>query len=188
MAGLFGAAFFMSCAHGALYVFYSIYLDEHGYSKSLIGVLWTLGVLAEIAVFLWMPLLMRRFTLRTLLLAALAAAVLRFSVIGFMAGSLAWLVVAQLLHGLTFGAFHASSVAALNQWFDARLQARAQALYGSASFGAGGMVGGLASGWMWVPLGGGWAFALSSVFALAGWLLLVRMWRHGREAESGTAV
>ena len=185
MAGLFGAAFFMSCAHGALYVFYSIHLDEHGYSKSLIGALWTLGVLAEIAVFLWMPSLMRRFSLRTMLLAALFAAVLRFAVIGFMVGSLPWLLAAQLLHGLTFGAFHASSVAALNQWFDARQQGRAQALYGSVSFGAGGMVGGLISGWLWAPFGGGWAFALSSLFALAGCVLLARLWHPDEVVRAG---
>jgi PPP family 3-phenylpropionic acid transporter len=177
VAGLFAAAFFMSCAHGALYVFYSIHLDEHGYSKRMIGGLWTLGVLAEIGVFLCMPWLLRRFTLRGLLLAALLAASLRFIIIGWAVASPAWLVGAQLLHGLTFGAFHASSVAALNQWFDARQQARAQALYGSVSFGAGGMVGGLLSGWMWAPLGGAWAFAVSSLFAFAGYLLLRRLWR-----------
>jgi MFS transporter, PPP family, 3-phenylpropionic acid transporter len=175
--GLFGAAFFMSCAHGALYVFYSIHLDAHGYSKSVIGGLWTLGVLAEIGVFLCMPWLLRRFSLRTMLLTALTAAVLRFQVIGWAVDSILLLVAAQVLHGLTFGAFHAGSVAALNKWFDARQQARAQALYGSVSFGAGGMVGGLAAGWMWAPLGGAWAFALSSLFALAGFLLLQSSWR-----------
>ena len=185
VAGLFGAAFFMSCAHGALYVFYSIHLDEHGYSKRLIGGLWTLGVLAEIGVFLCMPWLLRRFTLRSLLLAALLAASLRFVIIGWAVASPAWLVGAQLLHGLTFGAFHASSVAALNQWFDARQQARAQALYGSVSFGAGGMVGGLLSGWMWAPLGGAWAFAVSSLFALAGYLLLRRLWRADASTGQG---
>ncbi|MDP2869630.1 MFS transporter [Methyloversatilis sp.] len=177
VAGLFGAAFFMSCAHGALYVFYSIHLDEHGYSKRVIGGLWTLGVLAEIGVFLCMPWLLRRFTLRALLLAALVAAVLRFAVIGWAVSAPLWLIGAQLLHGLTFGAFHAGSVAALNQWFDARQQARAQALYGSVSFGAGGMVGGLLAGWMWAPLGGAWAFSVSALFAVAGYALLRRMWR-----------
>ncbi|HEY9192218.1 MAG TPA: MFS transporter [Methyloversatilis sp.] len=176
VAGLFGAAFFMSCAHGALYVFYSIHLDEHGYSKSVIGGLWTLGVLAEIVVFLVMPWLLRRFTLRAMLLTSLLAAVVRFQIIGWAVDSPAWLIVGQLLHGLTFGAFHACSVAALNQWFDARQQARAQALYGSASFGAGGMVGGLISGWMWAPFGGVWAFVLSSLFAAAGLLLFARSW------------
>lgn len=133
-------------------------------------------MLAEIGVFLGMPWLLRRFTLRGLLLTALLAAFVRFLIIGSAVASPAWMIGAQLLHGLTFGAFHAGSVAALNQWFDARQQARAQALYGSVSFGAGGMVGGLLSGWMWAPFGGAWAFAVSSLFALAGYLLLRRLW------------
>ena len=87
--------------------------------------------------------------------------------------------------GLTFGAFHACSVAALNQWFDARQQGRAQALYGSVSFGAGGMVGGLISGWLWAPFGGGWAFALSSLFALAGCVLLARLWHPDEVVRAG---
>jgi PPP family 3-phenylpropionic acid transporter len=185
VAGLFGAAFFMSCAHGALYVFYSIYLDEHGYGKRLIGGLWTLGVVAEIGVFLAMPWLLRRFTLRALLLLALLAAVIRFLIIGWAVSSLVWLAGAQLLHGLTFGAFHAGSVAALNQWFDARQQARAQALYGSVSFGAGGMAGGLLAGWLWAPFGGVWAFSVSALFAVAGYALLRAQWRPDGAARHG---
>jgi PPP family 3-phenylpropionic acid transporter len=45
---LFAACFAMSAAHGALYVFYSIHLADHHYSKFLVGCLWSLGVLAEI--------------------------------------------------------------------------------------------------------------------------------------------
>lgn len=67
---LFAAGMCMAVAHGALYAFYSIYLESAGYSKSAIGALWTLGVLAEVAVFLWLPQLMRRFSLRALLIAA----------------------------------------------------------------------------------------------------------------------
>jgi PPP family 3-phenylpropionic acid transporter len=51
---LFAACFAMSAAHGALYVFYSIHLADHHYSKFLVGCLWSLGVLAEIVVFFCM--------------------------------------------------------------------------------------------------------------------------------------
>ncbi|MDP2025641.1 MFS transporter [Sulfuriferula sp.] len=40
---LIGACFLMSAAHGAYYTFYSIYLVDNGYSKSLVGWLWALG-------------------------------------------------------------------------------------------------------------------------------------------------
>jgi PPP family 3-phenylpropionic acid transporter len=179
---LFASCFAMSAAHGALYIFYSIYLADHGYSKSLVGGLWSLGVLAEIAVFYYMSRLMRRFGLRSILLASFAAAVLRFLMIGWGVESLTVIVLAQLLHGLTFGAYHAAAITAVNGWFPGRSQARGQALYSSLSFGAGGLLGGLLSGWMWDGIGAALTFTLSAVFALLG-LLLVALWV--READAG---
>jgi MFS transporter, PPP family, 3-phenylpropionic acid transporter len=172
---LFASCFAMSAAHGALYVFFSIYLSDHGYSKVLVGGLWSLGVLAEIVVFFFMARLMRRFGLRKILLASYAAAVLRFLMIGWGVDSLPVIVLAQLLHGLTFGSYHAASIAAVNRWFPGRCQARGQALYSSLSFGAGGLLGGLISGWMWDGLGAPLTFTLSAVFALLG-LALVAAW------------
>ena len=174
---LLGACFFMSAAHGALYVFYSIHLVEHGYGKALVGWMWTLGVLAEIGVFMLMPRLMQRFSLRAILVAAFVCAVLRFVLIGWGADSLPVLVFAQLLHGATFGAYHAAAIAAVNLWFPGKLQSRGQALYGSLSFGAGGMLGGLLSGFTWESIGPAWTYTLGSVFALAGLVWLLRGWR-----------
>lgn len=183
---LFGACFLMSAAHGAFYVFYSILLVEHGYEKSMVGLLWALGVVAEIGVFLLMPVLMRRFSLRAILLAAFACAIVRFATIGWGVGSLALLVFAQLLHGATFGAYHAAAIAVVNNWFPGRLQARGQALYGSISFGAGGMVGGLISGYTWDTIGSAWTFTLGSVFALAGMVWLIVGWNKSVAAGANT--
>ena len=139
---LLAACFFMSVAHGPLYVFYSIHLVDQGYDKMAVGLLWSLGVGAEIVVFMTMPRLMRRISLRVIMLASFALAVLRFLLIGW-AADFAWvLLFAQLLHGATFGAYHAGAMAVLIRWFEPAQQARVQGLYGSISFGAGGMVGG----------------------------------------------
>lgn len=178
---LFGACFFMSAAHGALYVFYSIYLVENGYGKSLVGWMWTLGVLSEIVVFLLMPRMARRFSMRSVLLFAFAAAVVRFVMIGWGVGSLPILVVAQLLHGATFGAYHAAAITLVNRWFPGRLQASGQALYGSLSFGAGGMIGGLLSGFTWDSIGAAWTFTIGSGFALIGLVWLIRGLLEPRE-------
>ena len=172
---LLAACFAMSAAHGALYVFYSIHLADSGYSKIEVGGLWSLGVLAEILVFMSMARLVLRYSLRSLLLASFAAAVLRFLLIGWGVESLAVMVVAQLMHGLTFGAYHAASIAAINLWFPGRAQGRGQALYSSISFGAGGLLGGLISGWVWEVIGAGWTYSLGSLFALIG-LFLVWRW------------
>jgi PPP family 3-phenylpropionic acid transporter len=162
------ACFCMSMAHGALYVFYSIHLAASGHSPSLIGLLWSLGVIAEIAVFLWGGRFLHWRSPRVLLAICLAAAVLRFLLVGWGVGSLPLLLAAQLLHGLTFGAFHAVSVAAIHRWFPAGGMGRGQALYSSVSFGAGGFVGGLASGALWDAWGGALTFTVSALFAMGG--------------------
>ncbi len=177
------ACFFMSAAHGALYVFYSMHLVAHGYSKTLVGWMWTLGVVAEFVVFMGMHQLLRAFPLRGILVFSFATAILRFLVIGWAPDSLALLLFAQLLHGATFGAYHAAAVAAVNEWFGARHQARGQALYGSVSFGAGGMIGGVLSGYTWDWVGSAWTYSLGALFALMGLLVLVGGWREPSVAE-----
>lgn len=180
---LLGACFLMSAAHGALYVFYSIFLVDIGYDKALVGWMWALGVVAEIGVFMLMPRISQRFSLRAILLFAFACAVARFLMIGWGADSLAVLAVAQLLHGATFGAYHAAAIGVVNQWFPGALQSRGQALYGSLSFGAGGMLGGLLSGYTWESLGAAWTYTIGSGFALAGLVWLLFGWRSPERSE-----
>lgn len=184
---LLGMCFCMSAAHGGYYVFFSIHLVGNGYDKAAVGWLWTLGVLAEICVFMGMPWLTRHCSLRTILQWSLAAAVVRFLATGWGVGSVWLMVLAQLLHGLTFGAYHAAAIALVNQWFPGKLQARGQALYGSLSFGAGGLFGGMASGLIWDDLGAGWAYALGAAFALAGLVWLTAGWRDMERVKGGGA-
>lgn len=174
---LFGACFLMSAAHGALYVFYSIFLVAEGYETSTVGWMWTLGVVAEIGVFLAMPRVLQGVPERTVLMVAFGCAVVRFLMIGWGVGSLAVLVAAQLLHGITFGAYHSAAVVAVNRWFPGSLQSRGQALYGSVSFGAGGMAGGVLSGLLWQFPGPAWTFSVASGLALIG---LALVWRTGQ--------
>lgn len=168
----FGACFLMTAAHGTMYVFYSIYLEQAGYSKTLIGVLWTVGVVAEVLLFLRLPEVMRRFSLKALLLASFLCAVLRFLAIGWGVESLLLLGAAQLLHAATFGVFHAGSVAAVHRLFPGELASRGQALYSSIAYGLGGAAGSLTAGWSWVALGPSASFALSAAFAACGALLV----------------
>ncbi len=169
---LMAACFAMSAAHGAFYVFYSIHLDAHGYAKTEVGLLWSLGVVAEIVVFMLMGRLAKRYSLRRILLVCFAAAILRFLLMGWGVESVAIMVFVQLLHGLTFGAYHASAIAAVNLWFPGKTQGRGQALYSSLSFGAGGLLGALLSGRTWDSLGAGWTFTMGACFALIGLLLI----------------
>jgi PPP family 3-phenylpropionic acid transporter len=175
VGALLAASACMAAAHGALYGFFSLHAEALGYRKSLIGALWTLGVVAEIAVFFAWPRLARRWTLRALLIASLLAAALRLAAIGWGAHLLALLVAAQALHAATFGVHHAASVAAIHKLFPENLRTSGQALYSSLAHGLGGGAGLLAAGWTWELLGAAASFSLSAAFALAGAALVT--WR-----------
>lgn len=169
---LFGACFLMSVAHGPYYTFFSIYLVEHGYAKSSVGELWALGVICEIGVFFLMPALVRRLGFVRILMVSLAAAVLRFLLIGWAVDWVVLILFAQMLHALTFGAYHASSLGLVHQFFKGRHQARGQALFGSVSYGAGGVLGGLVSGPIWQHWGATALYTFSAGAALLGFMLM----------------
>lgn len=168
------ACFLMSAAHAPLYVFYSIHLVDHDYSKTAVGALWALGVVAEIFVFIAMPRLMQRYSLRAVLGLTFALAVVRFLLIGWGVAWVALVVLAQVLHGATFGACHAGAMAGLNRWFAAHHQGRVQSLYSSLSFGGGSVLGGLISGYSWQHWGAAVTYSLASVFAFAGLVAVLR--------------
>jgi PPP family 3-phenylpropionic acid transporter len=177
---LLGAAFAMAAANSVLNIFYSIFLADHGYSKTLVGALFSLGVVAEIVAFFFMSRLMRRFSLRAILMTSFSVAVVRFVMIGWGVDSLAVLVLTQAMHAVTFGAFHSAAITAINRWFPGRARSRGQALYASLSVGAGGLVGGVVSGWTWDRLGGELTFASASLYSLVG-LVLVALWVNERD-------
>ena len=164
----FASTFLMIAAHSSLYVYYSLYLSDMGYSKSVIGLMWSLGVIAEILFFFYQAPLFRRFGVRKLMLLSLATAVVRFLMIGWGAQSLAVLLVAQVLHAATFGVHHSASVATLQRWFAGPLQARGQALYISISYGLGGTVGGLLLSACWDTFGARWVYVLAAIMSLLG--------------------
>ena len=162
---LFAAAILMAAAHGPYYTFFTIHLVDTGYSKTLAGWLWALGVVCEIGVFLAMPRLLGVLSGETVLLVTLVAASVRFLLIGWEVDNLTVLLLAQTLHAFTFGAYHAAAVGLVHRHFRGRNQARGQALYNSLAFGVGGTLGSLYSGAAWEPLGGAVTFSIASCCA-----------------------
>ena len=113
----FTACFLNQAAHGPYYGFFSLYLETRGYSREGIGLLWGLGVMAEVGMFVFFHYLLPRFGPRRLMLAALALAALRWVLIGHCARELPILLFAQTLHAFSFGVFHAVSIHLIHQFF-----------------------------------------------------------------------
>ncbi|NQZ53907.1 MAG: MFS transporter [Piscirickettsiaceae bacterium] len=166
--------FLVQVSHGPYYTFYTIYLEQHGYSRSLIGQLWALGVIAEVIVFLFMHRWLPRFGIRKVLLLSLLLSSLRWLIIGFFPDSLILLLFAQLLHAASFGTFHAAAIAWVHHYFVGKNQGRGQALYSSIGFGAGGAIGSLFSGYFWLSPGPTVTFSLAAVASLLAFIIGLR--------------
>ncbi len=157
----FATVFFHVLSHIGIYVFFSLYLDELGYSKTMIGVLWAVSVAAEIVWFFtqsrWLP----KFSLSHWLFICAAAMVLRMALTTWAAQWLLALLLAQVLHALTFATQHTVCIALLSHHFPGRLRGRGQALYASIGYGVPGVLGALGGG----ALSDAWG--LSSVYAIS---------------------
>lgn len=166
----FATIFFTVLGHTSLYTFLSLYLDELGYGKSAVGLVWAVSVMAEIA-FFWMGARWagRLEPVRWLWWAAVLC-VLRFAAIASMGHVMTVLVAAQLLHAVTFAAQHAACTAQLGVFFPGRLRGRGQALYAVLGYGLSGVLGGLGGGLLTQHLGFEsvfWAATASGLMAVA---------------------
>ena len=168
---LFLTCFLLQVSHGPYYTFYSIYLEDYGYSRNLIGQLWALGVIAEISVFLVMHRLLIHFNLNYLLILSLAISGIRWLLIGYYVESLPILFFAQLMHAASFGMYHGILMQFIRNTFHDNHQGQAQGLYSSLSFGAGGAVGSLISGYTWEHVGAQMTyFGAALICLLAMWI------------------
>lgn len=144
----FGMNFLLQVSHGAYYTFFSIHLEHFGYGKLSIGLLWSLGVLAEIGLFLVMHRITRHFSVRQIALGALLLTMLRWILIAEVTDVVAVLIFAQLLHAASYGALHVISVQYVQGFFGQHHHGQGQALYSGLTFGAGGAVGAWLSGFL----------------------------------------
>jgi MFS transporter, PPP family, 3-phenylpropionic acid transporter len=183
MAWFLASAFFMIFAHAALYTLYSLHLEKLGLSRTVIGLLWGLGVLAEIALFWWQAPLFKRFRLGSLLRICFVLAALRFLIIGLSGANLAWLALAQLFHAISFAVHHSASMQTLTVLAHSEVpqlrvgKAKAVALYTTVAYGVGASVGGLSHAWIWQALGPEWIFHIAAISCLLGALCALNLKR-----------
>jgi PPP family 3-phenylpropionic acid transporter len=120
----------IQASHSAYYVFASIVWQQAGYGGMTIAGLWTVGVLAEIALFALSP----RFSLPPAILVVIAgaSAVVRW-VVTAHDPPIAILVIVQLMHGLTFGLTQVGTMGLMVQHVPAHIQARGQGYLAACS-------------------------------------------------------
>jgi PPP family 3-phenylpropionic acid transporter len=173
-------------AHFTIYGFFSLYLDARGYGKAVIGALWAVSVVVEIAWFFWQGRFVHRLRMPDWLLVCGLATAIRMAMTAGAADSLALLVVAQCLHALTFAAHHTACIAMVTTHFPGRLRGRGQALLTVTGYGVGGVAGVLSGGAIVAALGYEAMFAaaagLGVLATLCAWQVRRAQLRHGTHA------
>ena len=122
------AASLSNASHGVLYAISSVYWDRLGFSSLDIGMLWAMGILAEVTLFFSAGFLLRRLPVSYLLCIGLSGAVIRW--IG-MAYATNFYLIALLMafHGISFATAHLSLMQFIKMNVPSNLRNTAQGLY-----------------------------------------------------------
>jgi PPP family 3-phenylpropionic acid transporter len=175
---LLAACLLSQLSFAPYYNFFTLFLERHHYTRGTAGLLWALAVVAEIGLFLLMGRLISAFGARKLMLMVLAATAARWLLTALLVDSLPLLVLLQLSHALTFGAYHSLAMYYVQQYFPGSMQGRGQAFYNAAAYGVGGSVGSLGSGYLWQHVSPEAVFIVAAAAALLGWWIA---WRGLRD-------
>ncbi len=176
----FAATSTIQSAHALYYIFGTLHWTSIGISPAVIGLLWGVGVIAEIVLFAYASWVGRWLGPAQLICLAGTAAVLRWLFTAYDP-SLPVLFVLQSLHGLTFGAAHLGAMQFMGRALPQRLAASAQGLYASITAGVVMGLSSLSAG----PLYGAYegraylAMALLACVGLIASVVLMRQWRGG---------
>ncbi len=168
-------------SHAFYYAYGGLHWTRLGYSGPLIGIIWPLGVFAEIALMSFSLRVFRALGSTRLLLLGGIGCVLRWTILAFDP-PLAFVIVAQFLHGATFALAHLGAMYFILKAVPPRLTATAQSLYSVFSAG---MVLGLATlacGPLYAAFGG-LTYLLMSAMGLGATvfaLWLDKSWHGGR--------
>ena len=160
----------MLVSHGAYYGFFSIHLAQLGHGGSFIGICWALASTAEVVVMIHSSRLFARFSFKRVLAISFAAATMRWAIL-YIAQSAIVILASQLLHAVTYGAFHMAGILYMDQLAPAADKTLGQALNNAVTYGLGLSVGFLLSGALYEAGNSAPLFLFSAGTALAGGIL-----------------
>lgn len=158
----------LHASHALLYAFGTAHWRAHDVPDTTIGQLWSVGVLAEIALFAMSGRVQRTLGSTGLLTLAALGGLARWPLLAMTADPSALFAI-QILHGLTFGALHLGAIAYVQERVDERATATVTSLY-AASTGVGSGLMMLGAGPLYEAWGGSgfWVMAGISAAGLVG--------------------
>ncbi len=164
--------------HAVYYAFGTLHWASLGISGGVIGLLWTVGVVAEIVLFAFSGRIVAAVGTVPLIVIAAGAAVLRWAITAL--DPPLWLLFpVQTLHALTFGAAHLGAIHFIGRAVPHEYAATAQGLYASVTAGIMMGLATMAAGPLYRALGAHAYLAMAGLgcVAVAGAWVLMRRWQ-----------
>lgn len=166
----------LQISFGPYYGFFALFLRDLTYSGFSIGLLISLGVVAEILVFIFANSFFKHFSLKSLLFFSLFITSIRWLLVALYADSFFMLALTQLIHAASFALFHSASMVFISEHFTSCQQSRGQAVYLGGVYGVGGAIGAYVAGVLWLDgLGASTAFITASSAALIAAFVMLLM-------------
>ncbi|MEW6983337.1 MFS transporter [Colwelliaceae bacterium 6471] len=160
----FLAGLLLQMSFGPFNGFFALYLRDLAYPSYAVGLLIAVGVIAEIAIFVYAGRLFQAFTVKSLLTFCMFISALRWYLVGEYGDNVWILSFTQLIHAAGFAIYHSASMQFIQLHFNANQQNRGQAVYIGGVYGIGGAIGAYITGALWQ---GGNGAQLAFFFAAA---------------------
>lgn len=179
--GFLGVAALIQASHMSFNAFGSIYLRQHGYADTTIGVLWGIAAISEIVMFWLGPHVARLLSPTGMLATAAVCAAARWMLF-FTELDIAFLVLLQLSQALTFSMTYLGLMRLIAGFVGSRRSSYVQGLHltiqsafsAVATFAAGAIF----------NAHGGWVFILSAGLALLALILLAVICKYRSIGET----
>lgn len=170
----FIAGLLLQVSFAPYYGFFALFLRDLQYSGLTVGLIISLGVVAEVIAFIYMGVLFKYFSLNILLVFSLGITAIRWFLIPIVADSIVLLAIIQLGHAASFAIYHSASMAFISSHFTKMQQSRGQGIYLGGVYGIGGAIGAYLTGILWLDgEGASNTFIMAGTSALLGAIIMV---------------
>jgi len=141
------SVFLFQISFGGFYNFFTIYETTNGIPLNIVSYLWIFGVICEIIMLIFQGPLLTKFNLLTLLLISTFSGSIRWLIVAYFPKSITIVMFAQATHALNFALYYTAAISYVYKLYTQKKLA--QQFFLGISFGLGGALGAIVSGFIY---------------------------------------
>jgi len=141
------ALILLQISFGGFYNFFTIYNLNHGIDKEINGWLWTIGVIAEIIIFLYQYKFLNKNNALFYIKISLFMTAIRWFILYLFAGNILLIALSQIIHLFSFAIFHTAASMYIASKY--KNQTLAQQFYIGIGYGLAAFLGSVISGYLY---------------------------------------